>query len=133
MVSLRGERRKEFPASVKRAAFARCCQKAPEGVRNIPGVPQCEGCGVELNPRVGIIYEHDDADGLGGSNTAENCKVHCGICAEIKTVTEDNPRMVKADRVAKAHYGLKKRRWKPMPGSKDSPFKRRMDGTVVKR
>jgi hypothetical protein len=76
-------------------------------VENIPGVPQCEGCGVQLSPRTGIIYEHNQADGLGGEPTLENCKVHCRNCADVKTHTEDNPRMRKADAVLKATYGLR--------------------------
>ena len=32
-----------------------------------------------------LIYEHDIPDGLGGEPTLENCKVHCRICADIKT------------------------------------------------
>ncbi|WP_156433918.1 hypothetical protein [Bradyrhizobium retamae] len=35
-----------------------------------------------------------------------NCKVHCQNCADVKTHTEDNPRMRKADRVMKKTYGL---------------------------
>jgi 5-methylcytosine-specific restriction endonuclease McrA len=60
----------------------------------------------------GIIFEHIVPDGLGGENTLENCKVHCKTCAKIKTVKEDNPRMVKADRVLKANFGLKAKKTK---------------------
>ena len=101
MTSLRGEERTEFPQSVRKAAFRRCCKG---------GVPYCEGCGTPLSPRTGIIYEHVIPDGLGGENTLDNCKVHCKTCAKIKTTDEDNPRMVKADRVLKATYGLKSKR-----------------------
>jgi len=99
MTSLRGQERHEFPQSVRKAAFRRCC---------INGVPHCEGCGIELNKRVGTIYEHVRPDGLGGEPTLDNCKVHCKNCADIKTFTEDNPRMQKADRVLKAEYGLER-------------------------
>lgn len=98
MTSLRGHDRKEFPAAVKRAAFRRCCGNK--------GAPHCEGCGRPL--RAGeIIYEHVQADGLGGEPTLENCKVHGRkCCADPKTFTEDNPRMAKADRVLRKTYGL---------------------------
>lgn len=106
-MNLRGEKRTEFPQSVRKKAFARCCQTCTvEGVENVPGVPQCEGCGKVL--RAGnIIYEHVQPDGLGGPPTLENCKVHCGTCADVKTHTEDNPRMRKADAVLKGNFGLK--------------------------
>jgi hypothetical protein len=95
-VNLRGIKRQEFPASVRKAAFIRCCKQ---------GIPRCEGCGGML--RAGnIIYEHVQPDGLGGEPILENCKVHCRNCADVKTFTEDNPRMAKADRVLKKNFGL---------------------------
>jgi 5-methylcytosine-specific restriction endonuclease McrA len=123
-MNLRGEKRTEFSQKVRKAAFARCCRN---------GVPYCEGpCGLVLSARSGIIYDHIQPDGLGGEPTLENCAVLCRTCHGVKTTTEDSPRMAKADRVAKAHYGLKKS-GRPMPGSKRSGLKKRMDGTVVKR
>lgn len=104
MTSLRGHERREFPQSVRKKAFQRCCLQG-----TIPGVPQCEGeCGgVVLSKRTGTIYEHIIPDGLGGEPTLENCKVHCKTCADVKTFTEDNPRMAKADRVLKKNFGLR--------------------------
>lgn len=127
-MSLRGDKRTEFPQSVKKAAFVRCCKGGTK-----PGIPQCENCGIELNVRTGTIYEHLDADGLGGEPTLKNCGVFCFTCADIKTHTEDNPRMAKADRGARKNHGLQKKAKHPMPGSKASGFKRKMDGSVVKR
>lgn len=97
MTSLRGKERQEFPQSVRKAAFRRCCRN---------GEPYCESCGIKLSKRTGTIYEHIQPDGLGGEPTLENCKVHCRNCADVKTFTEDNPRMQKADRVMKSEYGL---------------------------
>jgi 5-methylcytosine-specific restriction protein A len=68
-------------------------------------------------------------DGLGGEPTLENCKVYCATCADIKTETEDKPRMAKADRVAKKHYGQQKTKW-PFPGSKTS---KPMNNPAVRR
>lgn len=103
-MKLRGTSRKEFPLSVRKLAMARCCR--PDGV------PKCEGCGKMLSKRIGTIYEHVIPDGLGGEPTLENCKVHCKTCADVKTFTEDNPRMQKADRVFKEEYGLRPTRKK---------------------
>lgn len=106
MTSLRGDERTEFPQKVRKAAFRRCCQQCNvEGVANIPGVPQCEGCGNQLRPG-GIFYEHMDPDGLGGEPTLDNCQVRCTNC-KVKKDKVDNARMVKADNVLKASYGLK--------------------------
>lgn len=99
MTSLRDHERTEFPAQVRRDAFRRCCDGE--------GIPHCEGCGIELVSG-NIVYEHFDPDGLGGEATLENCKVFClKACARRKTDEEDNPRMVKADAVLRANYGLK--------------------------
>src|SRR4051794_5391027 len=97
-MSLRGFGRREFPQSVRKAAFARCC--------DANGIPHCESCGNELVSG-NIEYEHLDADGLGGEPTLENCGVWCRRpCSLSKTVKQDNPRMQKADRVLKSAYGL---------------------------
>lgn len=127
MTSLRGQKRREFPLKVRKLAFARCCKNG-----TLPGIPQCETCGCQLNARTGTIYEHDIPDGLGGEPTLENCKVHCRNCADVKTFTEDNPRMQKADRVLKKNFGLTPK-GRPMPGSKASGLRKRFDGTVERR
>jgi 5-methylcytosine-specific restriction protein A len=123
---MRRRPRQEFDAKTKAAAMKRCMAGGTK-----PGVPQCETCGIEI--RGTPIFEHDIPDGLGGEPTLENCKVHCGLCADIKTHSEDNPRMAKADRVFKAHHGLKKRKGPPMPGSRASGWKKPMNGPAVRR
>lgn len=113
MASPRGHERREFPLPVRKAAFARSCKQClVEGVANIPGVPQCESCGIELRSG-NIEYEHIVADGLGGEPILENCGVWCrSSCSSNKTRTEDNPRMQKADRVLKKSFGLTPRKQK---------------------
>ena len=101
MSRLRGLDRQEFPLPVRKLAFRRCCRN---------GIPHCETCDCELSARTGTIYEHIIPDGLGGLPTLDNCKVHCRTCADVKTFTEDNPRMQKADRVLKKEYGLTSKR-----------------------
>ena len=113
MTSLRGQERREFPQSVRKQAFKRCCLECNvEGVENIPGVPQCEKCGIVL--RAGNIeYEHLVPDGLGGEPTLENCGVWCrSSCSRKKTSEQDIPRMAKADAVLKKSYGLDRKRKK---------------------
>lgn len=98
MSSLLGHRRREFPQAVRKAALKRCTRDSK---------PHCETCDTELDERTGIIFEHVIPDGLGGEPTLENCKVHCKTCADIKTHTEDNPRMRKADRTLKQRFNLR--------------------------
>ncbi|RTL52922.1 MAG: hypothetical protein EKK40_07175 [Bradyrhizobiaceae bacterium] len=97
MTSLRGKERQEFPAAVKRAAFRRSCGNK--------GFPHCEGCGKPLRSGE-IIYEHVQPDGLGGTPTADNCKVFGLKCCAAPKTKDDNARMTKADRVLRKNYGL---------------------------
>jgi hypothetical protein len=123
MVNMRGLDRTEFPQAVRKAAFRRCCKG---------GIPHCEGCGNQL--RGTPIYEHVVPDGLGGEPTIENCKVHCKTCADVKTFTEDNPRMQKADRVLKHTYGLEKSKRKiPSRGFAKRPPQRTASRPVERR
>lgn len=122
-MSLRGLERTEFPRKVKAAAFKRCCQD---------GEPYCETCGIKLTGG-NIVYEHVQPDGLSGEPTLENCKVNCKTCAARKTFDEDNPRMQKADRSLKKAFGIATRRGRPMAGSRASGWKKKFNGTVVRR
>lgn len=91
----------------------------------------CERCATKLMAG-SYHYDHITPDGLGGEPTLENCQVLCLTCHKGKTVSEDNPRMQKADRIRKKHvYGIRPK--SRFPGSKDSPFKKRIDGSVVRR
>lgn len=123
-MSLRGFERTEFPRKVKAAAFKRCCKD---------GIPYCENCGIVLTAG-NVVYEHMTPDGLGGEPTLENCKVFClKVCATRKTFEDDNPIMQKADRSLKKSFGIATRKGRPMPGTKASGWKRKFDGTVVRR
>jgi hypothetical protein len=111
-MNLRGHQRREFPQSVRKLAFKRCCKNG-----SMPGIPQCEHCGNVLRSG-NIEYEHLDPDGLGGEPTLENCGVWCAVpCSSKKTHTQDHPRMAKADRVLRKSYGLgpKKRQIQSRP------------------
>lgn len=127
-MSLRGDKRTEFPQSVRKKAFARCCQQG-----TMPGIPQCESCGNVLRAG-GVIYEHDQPDGLGGEPTLENCKVHCRVCADKKTTEEDIPRMAKADAVLKKSFGLQPARKKiQSAGFRKAPPQRTATRPIARR
>ncbi len=103
--------RSEFSKKTKKAAFVRC---------GGPDNPRCEGCGRSLLNHP-FQFDHDTADGLGGDNSLENCKVLCSggraTCHGIKTEEQDKPLMQKADNMRDAHLGLtpKKAPWPKMP------------------
>lgn len=111
--------RREFPAKVKVAAFER------SGGR-------CELCTAPL--MVGKInYDHRVPDALGGEPALANCEVLCLACHGAKTASGDVPRIAKAKREQAAHIGAKARPRCPLPGSRASKWKRKLDGTVVPR
>lgn len=112
-------KRTEFAAKVKVAAFERAKGK-------------CEECGAHLFPG-NIHYDHRIPDALGGEATVENCQCLCRACHGSKTAKKDVPQISKAKRVAAKHIGAKKSRSRPIPGSKASGLKRKVDGTVVRR
>lgn len=69
---------------------------------------------------------------LSGDDSDDNIRPAHDACHRAKTSAEDIPRIAKAKRVAAKHTGA----FRPkatIPGSKGTRFKRKLDGTVVRR
>jgi 5-methylcytosine-specific restriction protein A len=111
--------RREFPAKIRVAAFERA-----NG--------HCEGCTARLVTGK-FHYDHVLPDALGGEPTLANCAVLCTACHGAKTAKGDVPQIAKMKRQRTAHIGARTRSGAPMPGSKASPWKRKMNGTVERR
>ena len=111
--------RQEFTRKVREQAFLR-------------SGGNCEGCGAHLY--VGKFeYDHRIPCALGGEPTLGNCVVLCTNCHGAKTAKEDVPRIAKAVRGHAKHIGAKPPSRNPIPGSRNTPYRKRMDGTVVLR
>lgn len=108
--------RREFPKQVKRDALKRAAGK-------------CEQCDATFG--VKFHFDHIIPDGLGGEPTIENCQCICHQCHNEKTRKHDVPLIAKAKRVSDKHNGIKKR--SSFACSRDSKWKKRVDGTVVLR
>lgn len=121
--------RKEFPKHVRRAALERsgglCEARGP-----LYGLPIDVRCNVSLEK--GHHDDHVNPDGNGGDNTLENCACVCHTCHAYKT-KNDVARIAKMKRQRDRNQGIKRRKGPPMPGSRDSVFKRKMDGSVERR
>lgn len=80
------------------------------------------------------IVEHLRALELGGEDSEANMAPVHEACAIIKTSGKDgdHAKAAKAKRVKSKHLGIKKSK-NPLPGSKGSKWKRKMDGSVVER
>lgn len=110
--------RREFPRAVKVAAFRRA-----NG--------HCEKCTAHLYAGK-FTYDHIIPDWLGGEPTLENCQVICDACDGVKTPA-DQSRIAKTKREHDAHIGARPQSSRPMPGSRASGWRRRMDGTTERR
>ena len=114
--------RREFSVSVKKAAWARAA-----------GICEC-GCDQPFtdHPKERPHYDHILPDALGGEPTLENCKVIRVCCHLVKTGTYDMPKIAKARRGENDRRNIKAKSRK-IAGSKDTPFKKKLDGTVERR
>lgn len=91
----------------------------------------CMLCGVKL--QVGrFVFEHCRALELGGTDTPDNIRLTCLSCAREKT-RDDHRRAAKAKRQKIAGLGLKPPSHRPIPGSRASGWKHRMDGSWERR
>lgn len=90
----------------------------------------CYVCGAKLRPG-NYIFEHVRALELGGEDGVDNIRLTCKPCATEKTKT-DHHMAAKAKRQKSAALGLKKSKT-PLPFGKGSQWKRKLDGSVVRR
>jgi 5-methylcytosine-specific restriction protein A len=79
-----------------------------------------------------FIDEHVIPLAIGGSNDPDNRGPAHVSCAKIKTA-RDQAIIAKVVRVRARHLGIKKQSSRPIPGSKASGWKRKMNGEVVRR
>lgn len=104
-------------------------KRRAEVFRDAGGI--CHLCSRKIAPGEPWDVEHPRALGLGGADDASNWLPAHKDCHAGKTA-QDIRIMRKADRQMKAAAGVKTSR-NPLPGSKRSKWKRKMDGTVVER
>ena len=110
--------RRTFSKSVRLSAYA-----ASDG--------KCSICGVKI---VGTAeYDHIVPFALSADSSKDNCQVLCRKCHRLKTSTQDVPRISKAARVFEKRAGAREPKGRPLPGTKRSGLRKRMDGTVERR
>lgn len=110
--------RSEFPVKVRKAAYDRA-----------NGICEC-GCGVPFG-KERVDYDHILPDFLGGTNDLENCQAIRLSCHKAKTRKDMQP-IKKIRREDKRRKGLEASR-ATIPGSKQSKFKRKLNGETVLR
>ena len=115
-------KRSEFSAKTKLAAIVRAdwqCERIDGGVRCPSGD--------------NLHYDHIIPCGIGGTNDLDNCAVLCDIHHREKTSKLDIPRIAKTKRQARNHSTGRPKSRNPIPGSRDTKWKRKLSGKTVLR
>ena len=127
--------RREFSAATRRAAWERA-NGACEGLVMSPelselGFPKMVRCNAPID--IGNFhYDHIDPDWFSKDNELENCQVLCHVCHKVKTGW-DKRHIAKSKRLQDKRIKARKPKGRPMPGTKRSGLRKRMDGTVERR
>lgn len=110
--------RLEFSRSTRDQGNDRCAGK-------------CEMCDMPFNGKR-REFHHILAANDGGDNTLENMLVLCVGCHKPLTRAY-TIELRKAERIHSKHNGAMKPTSRPMPGGRNSPLRKKMDGSVVQR
>ena len=93
----------------------------------------CHLCGSKIDgTREGWELEHIIPLAMGGSDKRDNLRPAHVKCHRVKT-TEDVGNIARAKRREARHIGAKAPSRNPLPGGRNSRWKKRMDGTVERR
>jgi len=93
----------------------------------------CASCNTKIAAGQAWDIDHILPIALGGSNEPNNLQILCRSCHRYKTTQDDIPRIAKTKRLKAKHLGARSSAYRPIPGGKSSPWKRKMDGSVVRR
>jgi 5-methylcytosine-specific restriction endonuclease McrA len=88
----------------------------------------CERCTCKLMAGH-IEFDHVIPLAVGGESNLANCACVCTNCHKGKT-RRDQADIGKARRRERKHIGIRKAQCRPMPGTKRSGIRKRMNGTV---
>ena len=99
----------------------------------LEGNGSCASCNTKIAAGQAWDIDHILPIALGGTNEANNLQLLCRACHRSKTAQSDIPRIAKTKRLKAKHLGARSQSHRPMPGSKSSQWKRKMDGSVVRR
>jgi 5-methylcytosine-specific restriction endonuclease McrA len=92
----------------------------------------CHLCNLKVVPGEDWDVSHEIPLEAGGKDDETNWLVAHRKCHRVHTATVDIPLIAKVKRVHQRHIGAKQSK-SPLPGGRNSKWKKRMDGTVVKR
>ena len=109
----------EFSVRVRKAAWDRS-----------RGICEC-GCGQPFTAADPVDYHHRIEASLGGDATLENCIALRRSCHRIETIARA-PFIAKATRLERKARGITAKKHS-LPGGRNSPWKMKIGGGVVRR
>ena len=92
----------------------------------------CHICCMKVDAGQDWDVSHEIPLEMGGKDDETNWLVAHRKCHRVHTATVDMPRIAKTKRIQQRHIGAKQSR-SPMPFGRGSAYKKKMDGTVVRR
>lgn len=92
---------------------------------------RCAVCSLQIAGKLRPAYDHAIALINGGENREANLQLLCVPCHAVKTKTDVAEKSLVARKRAK-HLGIAPK-GRPMPGSRASGLRKRMDGRVERR
>ena len=92
----------------------------------------CHLCNMKVVPGEDWDVSHDIPLEAGGKDDESNWFVAHRKCHRVHTSTVDMPLIAKVKRVHQRHIGAKQSK-SPLPGGRNSKWKKRLDGSVVRR
>jgi hypothetical protein len=110
---------RNFSPATRRLAFSRC-----QG--------RCELCGCKLTDGL-TRYDHRIPWEISRDSSLSNAACLCRTCHDAKTYQTDLPAIVKARHRFDRMIGIRPIASRPMPGGRNSGFKKTMRGEVVAR
>lgn len=122
--------RAEFSKQTKRDALRRSGGLC-EALGAMYGLAAAQRCNAPLSH--GVEFDHIVLDANSKDNSLENCAAVCIKCHRWKTAKHDTPMAAKTVRMGDRHNGIATRSSNPMPGSRASKWRRKMNGEVVLR
>ncbi len=118
--------RAEFSKPTKRLALQRS-EKRCEAVGELYGLPVNHRCNADLS--LGVQFDHLILAANGGDASLDNCVAVCLRCHSYKTRTHDTPLAAKTLRQQDKAHGIR-RKSRPLPGTRASGIRKRMNGAV---
>lgn len=121
--------RANFTAKTKRQAHERS-----NGICECSLIPHVfdKPCGRPIGD-ANCFYEHVDCDALSHDNSLANCAVLTKACWHYKTNHYDKPTIAKSNHVRDAAWNIKRPKGRPLPGTKASGWRHKINGTWERR